>query len=90
MVNVVVTSQKRVKVTANAAGAVDTNVVLRNTTGLAATASRLDKLKDVYEHLPVSGDTLVYNAANDTYVVQQLSIENVANVDVLGLDGGTF
>ena len=90
MVNVVVSSQKRVKVTANAAGAVDTNVTLRNSLGYAALAGRLDALNDVYEHTPANGDTLVYHAANDTYVVQQLSIENVANVDVLAIDGGTF
>ena len=90
MVNVVVSSQKRVTVSANTAGAVDRNVTLRNTTGITATASRLDKLKDVFESNPTSGDTLVYHSANDTYVVQKLSIGDVADVDLLVLDGGTF
>ena len=69
----------------------DTAVTLRNTTSFTATDFRLNKMKDVYESVSVAtGDTLVYNSANDTYVVQKLSIEQVANVDVLAIDGGSF
>ena len=78
-------------VTANTLTGADMAITLRNTTQFTPADLRLDKLKDVYEPLnPVDGDTLVYYSANDTYVVQKLSIENVANVDVLAIDGGTF
>lgn len=78
-------------VTANTLTGADMAITLRNTTQFTPADLRLDRLKDVYEPLnPVDGDTLVYYSANDTYVVQKLSIENVANVDVLAIDGGTF
>jgi len=43
------------------------------------TISRLDALIDVKESNPTDNSTLVYYAANDTYVVEQLN-----------LDGGSF
>lgn len=77
MTNVVVSRQRRVLVT--------------SAPGFSQLSLRLDKLKDVYEPAGAeSGSTLVYNSANDTYVVQKLSINNVANVDILSIDGGTF
>jgi hypothetical protein len=42
-------------------------------------ATRLDSLVDVVESNPQNNSTLVYYAANDTYVVEQLN-----------LDGGSF
>lgn len=91
MVNVVVNRRKKVLVTADPITGADMAVVLRNTTSFTPNDLRIDRMKDVYEPLsPVTGDTLVYNSANDTYVVQKLSIEYVANVDVLAIDGGTF
>ena len=91
MVNVVINRRKKVLVAANSMTGADMAVTLRNTTAFTAADFRLDKLKDVYESVGVAtGDTLVYNSANDTYVVQKLSIEQVANVDVLAIDGGSF
>lgn len=91
MVNVVINRRKKVLVAANTLTGADMAVTLRNTTAFTATDFRLDKMKDVYESVSVAtGDTLVYNSANDTYVVQKLSIEQVANVDVLAIDGGSF
>jgi hypothetical protein len=51
-----------------------------------SSSNRLDGLADVRENSPQSGDTLVYDAATDTYVVTKLSLQNVAG----DLDGGTF
>jgi hypothetical protein len=91
MVNVVINRRKKVLVTADALTGADMAVTLRNTTAFTPADLRIDRLKDVYEPLSVAtGDTLVYNSANDTYVVQKLSIEQVANVDVLAIDGGSF
>ena len=91
MVNVVINRRKKVLVTANTLTGADMAVSLRKTTTFNVGDFRLDKMKDVYESVSVAtGDTLVYNSANDTYVVQKLSIEQVANVDVLAIDGGSF
>lgn len=95
MTNVVVTKQKKIVVTqkANTQGAIDSTypITVKNTLGFTGVNFRLDKLNDVAEPTsPTSGDTLVYNSANDTYVVTKLSIDNVANVDTLAIDGGTF
>ena len=80
MTTVVVSRQRRVSVT-----------TATSSPGISSLNFRLDKLKDVYEPpSPITGSTLVYNSANDTYVVQKLSIENVANVDTIAIDGGTF
>lgn len=90
MVNVIVNTRKKASVTGALTGA-DMSITLRNTLNFSPNDLRLDKMKDVYEPLnPATGDTLVYNFANDTYVVKKLSIENIANVDILTIDGGTF
>lgn len=66
-------------------------VTLRNTTSFTPNDLRIDRMRDVYEPTgAATGDTLVYNSANDTYIVKKLSIEQVANVDVLAIDGGSF
>ena len=88
MVNVVVSRKRTIQISANAtAGIIDTStpVVLKNNPVIGA-ATRLDKLIDVAANNEVNGATLVYNSANDTYVVQQLDISNVTG----DLDGGTF
>lgn len=88
MVNVVVSRKRTIQISANAtAGIIDTStpVILKNNPALGA-ATRLDKLTDVSANTEVNGATLVYNAANDTYVVQKLDISNVTG----DLDGGTF
>lgn len=95
MTNVVVTRQKKVVVTqkANTQQAIDSSypITIKNTVGFNQLNFRIDKMNDVYEPVGVAdGHTLVYHAANDTYVVQQLSINDVGDVDVLTIDGGTF
>jgi hypothetical protein len=95
MTNIVVNRQKKIIVTqqANSQQAIDSSypITIKNTVGYSQLNFRIDKLNDVYEPPTVaSGDTLVYHSANDTYVVQKLSIDDVANVDILAIDGGTF
>lgn len=46
--------------------------------------NRFDQLLDVQEGNPSNGDVVVYNAADDKYVVQSLSNTSIT------LDGGTF
>jgi len=53
-------------------------------TGATAGGTRFDELLDVTEGTPSNGDVVVYNAANDKYVVQSLSNTSIT------LDGGTF
>jgi hypothetical protein len=91
MVNVVVGRKRNIQISANAtAGIIDTTtpVVIKNNPVISGGGgiSRLDKLTDVAANTEVNGATLVYNAANDTYVVQKLDISNVTG----DLDGGTF
>ena len=89
MVNVVVGRKRTVQISTNAtAGIIDTTtpVVLKNNPILGGGVSRLDKLTDVAANTEINGATLVYNAANDTYVVQKLDLSNVTG----DLDGGTF
>ena len=90
MVNVVVGRKRTVQISTNAtAGIIDTTtpVVLKNNPVLGGGGvTRLDKLVDVAANNEVNGATLVYNAANDTYVVQKLDLSNVTG----DLDGGTF
>lgn len=90
MVNVLVSRKRTIQISANAtAGIIDTTtpVVLKNNPiVVSGGVSRLDKLTDVAANTEVNGATLVYNAANDTYVVQKLDISNVTG----DLDGGTF
>lgn len=89
MTNVVVSRKRTVQVSANAtAGIIDTTtpVILKNNPILGGAATRLDKLTDVAANTEIDGATLVYNSANDTYVVQKLDLSNVTG----DLDGGTF
>jgi hypothetical protein len=53
---------------------------------LTTRSNRLDLLDDVVETTPQDGMSLIYRASDDKYVVQQVSLENVAGA----LDGGTF
>lgn len=89
MTNVVVSRKRTIQVSANAtAGIIDTStpVVLKNNPTIGGGVTRLDRLTDVAANTEVNGATLVYNAANDTYVVQKLDLSNVTG----DLDGGTF
>lgn len=89
MVNVVVSRKRTIQISANAtAGIIDTStpVVLKNNPVSIGGVTRLDKLTDVSANTEIDGATLVYNAANDTYVVQKLDISDVTG----DLDGGTF
>lgn len=90
MTNVVVSRKRTIQVSANAtAGIIDTStpVVLKNNPSIGSGGvTRLDKLTDVAANTEVNGATLVYNAANDTYVVQKLDLSNVTG----DLDGGSF
>jgi hypothetical protein len=89
MVNIVVSSKKAIRVTANTTGEViqsSTPVTLKNTTNIS-NASRLDELADVIEPaIPEDGATLVYNANTDTYEVKKVNLSEVEG----NLNGGTF
>jgi hypothetical protein len=89
MVNVVVSSKKSIRVTANTTGEViqtSTPVTLKNTTTLS-NASRLDQLADVLEPVsPEDGSTLIYNASTDRYEVKKINLGEVEG----NLNGGTF
>lgn len=50
-----------------------------------ATKNRLDQLVDVVEQNPQEGQTLVYDAETDRYVVKYLTMDDLGS-----LDGGTF
>jgi hypothetical protein len=54
-------------------------VTVTSASGISTPTARLDTLLDVVEGTPTNNSTLVYYAANDTYVVEQLN-----------LDGGSF
>lgn len=54
-------------------------VTVTSASGVGGATTRLDSLVDVRESNPTDNSTLVYYAANDTYVVEQLN-----------LDGGSF
>lgn len=89
MVNVVVGRKRTVQISANStAGIIDTTtpVVIKNNPTLTTGATRLDKLSDVVANNEIDGATLVYNSANDTYIVQKLDLSDVTG----NLDGGTF
>ena len=89
MVNIRVSKKRTVRIAANAtAGVIDTTtpVVIKNNPVISGGVSRLDRLTDVAANTEVNGATLVYNAANDTYVVQKLDLSNVTG----DLDGGNF
>lgn len=92
MTNVVVVKQKKVVVTnnANTQQGIDyvRPITIKNTLGFSTQSNRLDKLNDVVEASPTEGDTLVYDAANDKYVVKKLALSEI-DIDV-ALDGGTF
>lgn len=88
MVNVVVGRKRTVQISTNAtAGIIDTTtpVVVKNNPVIGG-VSRLDRLTDVVANTEINGATLVYNAIDDTYVVQKLDLSNVTG----DLDGGTF
>lgn len=88
MVNVVVSRKRNVQISTNAtAGIIDTTtpVVVKNNPVIGG-VTRLDRLTDVVANAEINGATLVYNANNDTYVVQKLDLSNVTG----DLDGGTF
>jgi hypothetical protein len=71
----------------NSTGSIQTTTPVTIQTNITpAVIYRLDSLADVVEQSPQSGDTLVYDANTDTYVVTRLNLQ-----DVIGdLDGGTF
>jgi hypothetical protein len=52
---------------------------------LTTKPNRLDLLDDVVEINPTNGAVLQYRSADDKYVVEQISFENLG-----GLDGGSF
>ena len=52
---------------------------------LTTKPNRLDLLDDVVENNPTDGAVLQYRAADDKYVVEQISFDNLGS-----LDGGTF
>ena len=94
MTNVVVVKQKKIVITQNSntqMGLDTTNpITIKNTIGYNAQSFRLDHLNDVVEQNPVAGDTLVYDASNDKYIVKRLNLSDV-NIDVaVDIDGGSF
>lgn len=94
MANYIVNRQKVVVTQkTNAQNAIDGTypITIKNTVGYTALNFRIDRLTDVYEPPDVAnGHTLVYNSANDTYVVQQLTIGEIGDLQNLALDGGSF
>lgn len=58
--------------------------VVTGTGGGTGGVGRFDELLDVQEGTPSNGDIVVYNAANDKYVVRSLSNTSIT------LDGGSF
>jgi hypothetical protein len=88
MVNVVVARKRTIQVSTNAtAGIIDstTPVTLKNNPILTSGGvDRLDHLKDVDATTELDGSTLIYDAANDKYVVRKIDFGDV------GLDGGDF
>lgn len=52
---------------------------------LTTKPNRLDLLDDVVEINPTNGAVLQYRSADDKYVVEQISFDNLG-----GLDGGSF
>lgn len=96
MANIVVAKQKKVVVTTNAntqQGLDYTRpITIKQTIGYTSQNFRLDSLNDVVEGTPAAGDTLVYNANNDTYEVKKLALSEI-DIDipvVTEIDGGTF
>lgn len=82
MVNVVVSTSRNIRVSANVEGAkISTSrpVTLKNDTSLSSAATRLDNLTDVDATSESNNATLVYDEITDKYVVKQLD-----------LDGGNF
>ena len=82
MVNVVVSTSRNIRVSANVEGAtISTSrpVTLKNDTSLSSAATRLDGLSDVDATSESNNATLVYDGTTDKYVVKQLD-----------LDGGNF
>lgn len=82
MVNVVVSTSRNIRVSANVEGAtISTSrpVTLKNDTSLSSAATRLDGLTDVDATSESNNSTLVYDETTDKYVVKQLD-----------LDGGNF
>lgn len=53
---------------------------------LSTKQNRLDTLDDVIENSPQDGAVLQYRAADDKYVVELISFDDLAG----DLDGGTF
>jgi hypothetical protein len=51
------------------------------------TISTINELTDVVETTPESGQTLVYDATIDKYIVKKLT---TSDLDLTSLDGGTF
>ncbi len=67
-------------------GQIQTTTPVTLITAAAQASNRLDSLADVEEITPANGATLVYRSADDKYVVQQLTFDNVSG----NLDGGSF
>jgi hypothetical protein len=91
-VNVVVVQKRKIQVTANAtAGIIDSNnpVTLKNNPYLYAVGHGVDKfvhLLDVDAANRVEGDTVVFQANDNLFVVKPLDMINITGK----LDGGTF
>lgn len=69
----------------NNTGGIQTTTPVTIQTNLSP-GNRLDTLTDVVEQSPQNGDTLVYDAGTDRYIVTRLNLQNVVG----DLDGGTF
>jgi len=88
-INVIVARKRSVQVSANAtAGIIDTSapVTLKPIPSINSGVDRLDRLVDVIANNESNGATLVYDSANDRYVVKKLDLSEVTG----NLDGGDF
>jgi hypothetical protein len=87
-INVIVARKRDIRVSANAtSGVIDTTtpVTIKPVpTVTSGGVDRLDHLKDVDASTELDGATLIYDAANDKYVVRKIDFGNVS------LNGGDF
>jgi hypothetical protein len=89
MVNVIVSKQRQVKVSANnTAGIIQsiTPVTLKNFSSLSSSITNLEDLKDVDASQKTDGSTIVYNVTDSKYHVQKLEFTQIDGP----VDGGTF
>lgn len=77
----------RVSLANNRLTTATTNNIITTLKGQSVSITQLANLLDVVEGTPQDGYTLVYDAAQDKYVIQRLTSNNI---NISSLDGGSF